>query len=342
MTNLDVIQLQNQIIAHPTKIADLLENMGFEHIKDNDTYYSFQNLNGDNPKAVVIYKSNLKYINFSHGSEGNIFTLVMETKHYSFPEALRYVANVLHLYVTQIHVKLPFGGFYRELISDMSDDNTDLAEYSESKLPDAQSLSWKFLKDGVSLQVQQKLGVRYSQDDDAVLIPIYDINHRLVGCKGRNNNPDVDMNHRWFMYLPYRKSNIVYGLDVNYSSIIKHQKGFIFEAEKSVMQGLSMEFELGMAIGGHNFSRQQVTLIQALNINELIVAFDQGLKEEEIIYEAKKLLVRTKCFSNRVFYIYDREGKYMPKDSKFSPTDQGKKIFMQLIKNCIYEVNENG
>ena len=342
MINLDVVQLQNQIIAHPTKIADLLEKMGFERIKDNGTYYSFQNLNGDNPKAVVIYKSNLKYINFSHGSEGNIFTLVMETKGYSFPETLKYVADVLGLYVTNIHVKLPFGGFYKDLVSDMSNELFDLSTYPESKLPDAKSLSWKFLQDGVSLQVQKKLGVRYSHDENAILIPVYDMDHKLVGCKARSNDPDVDMAHRWFMYLPYRKSGVVYGLDVNYTSIIKHQMGVIFEAEKSVMQGLSFEFNLGMAIGGHNFSKQQVTLIQALNVNELIVAFDQGLREEEIIYEAKKLLITTKHFSNRVFYIYDREGKYMPKDSKFSPSDQGKKIFIELLKNCKYEVKSDG
>lgn len=339
---MDVVELQNQIIAHPTKIADLLEVMGFEHIKDNDTYYSFQNLNGDNPKAVVIYKSNLKYINFSHGSQGNLFTLVMETKHYSFPESLKFVASKLNLYVSNVHVKLPFGGFYKDLCVDTLDTVCKLSTYSEKKLPDAKSLSWKFLKDGVSLQVQQQLGIRYSHDDNAVLIPIYDIDHELVGCKARNNDPDVDMAHRWFMYMPYKKSGVVYGLDVNYKSIITHQRGVIFEAEKSVMQGLSFDFHLGMAIGGHNLSKQQVLLIQSLNINEIIVAFDQGLNEEEVKYETKKLLITTKHFSNKVYYIYDREGKYMPKDSKFSPSDQGKEVFINLLKNCKYEVTKDG
>ena len=335
---MDVAVLQNKIVERPEYIEQLLDSMGFEHIQDKGEYYSCQNIGGDNPSAIAIYKDNLHYENFSHGSSGNLLTLVMETKRCSFPESIKYTAKVLGIKGQNIQIVLPFGGFYKDIIKSESDNILDMKHYSEVDLPPADSLSYKFLKDGVSLQTQVKMGIRYSHEDDAVLIPIYDVNHELVGCKGRNNDPNVSIDKRWFMYIPYKKSNIVYGLDVNCASIFQKQIAIVFEAEKSVMQAISFEMNLGLAIGGHNFSKSQVKQLKMLNTKEIIVAFDQDLEEEEIIYECKKLKIDTECYSNKVSYIYDREGRYLPKGSKMSPSDKGRDVFIELLNNCKYEV----
>ena len=334
---MDVVELQNQIIARPEYIADLFEEMGFKNIRDKGEYYSFQNIQGDNPNAIAIYKDSLHYENFSHGSRGNLFTLVMETNKCSFPQAIDYVAQKLGLQKVA-KIVLPFNGFYKKITKNGENEVACMPHYSEKELPSADSLSYKFLQDGVSLQVQRKLGVRYSHSDDAVLIPIYDINHSLVGCKARNNASDVDMAHRWFMYIPYAKSNIVYGLDVNYTNIIKKEAAIIFEAEKSVMQSMSFNLNIGLGIGGHCLSPTQAKYIKMLNTKELIVAFDQDLSEEEVRYEATKLKIRNDRFSNRVFYLYDRKGEYLPRGSKMSPSDPGRQCLKQLLQNCKYEV----
>lgn len=335
---MDVVKLQEKIVSRPEHIEQLLETMGFEHIQDKGEYYSCQNIGGDNPHAIAIYKDNLHYENFSHGSRGSLLTLVMETKECSFPESIKWVAQELGIKEQYIKVTLPFGGFYRDIIKSDSDDVIEMNHYSETELPTADSLSYKFLKDGVSLQVQNQLGIRYSHKDDAVLIPIYDAHHQLVGCKGRNNDPNIDSNKRWFMYIPYKKSNIVYGLDVNYVSICNKHRAYIFEAEKSVMQCLSFDFHLGVAIGGHSLSKAQIKQLKTLHTKELVVAFDQDLEEEEIIYECKKLKIENETYANKVFYIYDRTGEYLPKGSKMSPSDRGRNVFIELLKNCKYEV----
>lgn len=335
-----VLELQNKIIAHPEYIEELFEATGFENIRDRGEYYSMQNIGGDNPSAIAIYKDNLHYENFSHGSRGDIFTLIMETKGCSFPDSIEYVQRTLGIKEERIKIVLPFQGFYKNVLKNTSDNVEDMPHFSESNLPPPDSLSQKFLQDGISLQVQSQLGVRYSHEDDAILIPIYDISHNLVGCKGRNNDPNADPSKRWFMYIPYKKSNIVYGLDINYSNIIDHSVAVIFEAEKSVMQCLSFDCRLGLGIGGHSFSKTQINYIKMLNADKIIVAFDEGLAEGEIAYEAKKLLVQTERFTNKVYYIYDREHKYLPKGSKMSPSDQGKDIFLKLLKHCKYEVKE--
>lgn len=337
---MDVVALRDKIIARPEYIAELFESMGFEHIRDKGEYYSFQNIGGDNTNAIAIYKSNLHYENFSHGSQGTLFTLVMETRDCTFPESVKFVAKKLNIQGCDSvkHVVLPFGGFYKNIMRDSSDVVLDMPYYSESQLPPADSLSYKFFCDGVSYQVQKKLGVRYSHEDDAILIPIYNAEHQLVGCKARNNDPNVDMMHRWYMYIPYKKSNVVYGLDENYWHIESHSRAFIFEAEKSVMQSMSFDMKCGLGIGGHNISPAQTKYIKMLSTKKVTVAFDQDLDEEEVRYEASKLKIQDERYQNKVTYIYDRKGEYLPKGSKMSPSDLGKECFVNLLKYCQHEV----
>lgn len=332
---MDVITIQNELLAHPDKVRQLIEALGFEGIIERDNRFTFKNIGGDNPSGISVYKDTLKYCNFSHGGNGNIFTLVMETKHCTFPESLKYIVKTLHLKLTNVKITLPFGGFYKGL-SKPTTGIEEMKHYSEKDLPDAHSLSLKFLKDRILLCVQEKMGVRYDHEQNAILIPIYDPAHNLVGCKARSNDPNVDMGHRWWAHLPYQKTNILYGLDANYTSIIQHDQCFVFEAEKSVMQAMSFDLNTGLAIAGHNFSQTQIKYLRALNVNEIVVSFDQDLDEDEVRYEASKILSTHR--NTRVFYLYDRKGKYLPKGSKASPTDFGQDVFLDVYKNCKYEV----
>ena len=101
---MDVVELQNKIVSRPEYIEQLLDTMGFENIQDKGEYYSCQNIGGDNPHAIAIYKDNLHYENFSHGSRGNLLTLVMETKGCSFPESIEYTAKTLGIKSQNIRV----------------------------------------------------------------------------------------------------------------------------------------------------------------------------------------------------------------------------------------------
>ena len=154
---MDFKELQNTIVSRPEYIEQLLDTMGFENIQDKGEYYSCQNIGGDNPHAIAIYKDNLHYENFSHGSRGNLLTLVMETKGCSFPESIEYTAKTLGIKSQNIRVVLPFGGFYKDIIRSESDSILDMKHYAERDLPPADALSYKFLKDGVSLEIQQQV-----------------------------------------------------------------------------------------------------------------------------------------------------------------------------------------
>ena len=69
--------------------------------------------------------------------------------------------------------------------------------------------------------------------------------------------------------------------------------------------------------------------------NKIIVAFDEGLDEEDVIRCAEKLKSNNPLIQNKVGYVWDDTHTYIPKDSKLNAADMGKDIFKKLIKEKV-------
>lgn len=338
---MNVQTLNDKLINNAELIRKVLNKLELNNIQEveHQGLFKFPRPEGDNASGVLLYINSLKVIGLTDSSySGNIYTLVMKIKKCNFPEALEKIGRWIGIKNETYKIHRPFSGFYMNILRDKNEPETYLKTYSESILPSPFNLSKSFLDDGIKLDVQQKLGMRYSIEDDSILIPIYTLDHKLVGVKGRNNDKDCDFNHRWYAWLPYAKTCVVYGLDVNYESIIKKRTLVIFESEKSVGQTISMGFNCGCAIAGHNISDAQTRIIKSLMVDNIIVAFDEGLSEEEIIHECKKLKSDSPIYTNKVSYVYDRNHKYLLEGSKDSPSDKGRDVLNNLLKECLYEI----
>ena len=336
----NALSLQNKLMSNPEYIGQILEALHFDNIKERDKYYQFPRRGGDNLSGCALYKDTLRYMNFTRGHNGNIFTLVMDEKGFSFPQAVQWIAKITGIKGVDLpEIKLPFGGFYKKLYRHNEDFSIDARQYDEDVLPPPTSLSKRFVDDGIPLITQEKWGVRYSHEDDAVLIPIYGYDGSLVGCKARNNDPNCPMDKRWWAYLSYSKTQFLYGWCENYRYIQQKQTVILVEAEKSVMVLDGWDCRLGLAIGGHSFSRTQVRYIKSLMPKRIIIAFDQGLPEEEVIYETKKLMYKNSLIDCKVGYIFDEKGDVLSSNRKDAPVDLGKQQFMKLMKGYVRWLN---
>lgn len=333
---INLLQLQNEIMQNSEHIIEILEALNFDNIKEHSKYISFPNRDGDNPSGCVIYKDTLKYINWTRNINGNIFTLVMQEKKCNFSKALQWVIKTTGVKPKKMRdISYPFHGFYRKLLCDKEIDEAEEYIYKEEELPSPNAISKKFLDDGIPLITQEKWGVRYSHEDDAILIPIHNYVGELVGCKARNNDPNCTIDKRWWAYLEYRKTRYIYGWYENYQTIQKKEMAIIVEAEKSVMVLDGWNCHLGLAVGGHNISKTQTRYIKSLMAKKIIVAFDQGLSEEEIAAEARKLIPKHHFVDTKIGYIFDKDGKYLKDGSKDAPVDLGVDIFRKLMKECV-------
>ena len=79
----------------------------------------------------------------------------------------------------------------------------------------------------------------------------------------------------------------------------------------------------------------QAKHIKSLMTNKIILAYDEGLDEDQIRLQAEKLILNNAVFKNKVGYVFDKDNEILPKGSKASPSDLGKGAFTELIKNYV-------
>lgn len=314
----------NTIENNPELIEVILEALGHVDVRDRGRYYQCSNLDGDNHTAISILKERLLYNNYTRGRKGNIFTLVMDEKDVGFGSALRFIAQTIGYDDSKSRVHYPFSGFYRGLVGGSDDIEHNISVYDESKLPEAGALSEMWFKDGVDYLTQERFGITIDFKSNRIVIPEHNTDGELIGAKGRYNG-ECDPSERWSMYLPYPKSLVLYGWHQNYTSIMKKQIVFLVEAEKSVCQAASWGFNLLLATGGHDISLTQAKNIQSLGV-DVVIAYDEGISTEEIKEQARKVILDSKYWSNRVGYI-DMTGL----KSKVSPTDSGYRAFKNIV-----------
>lgn len=331
---MDVYSLKQHIIKTDGAIELILENLGFCKIRNLNKEIRCARDEGRNPTSIKINKDTLGTICFSTNTKGDIITLAQEKLGTSFHETLSIISKIVNFNEVDFKIQLPFGGYYKkigvnkELDSKIKTYNIDILN-QYSNIPNIM-----FFKDGISPQVQINYGVGYDSLSGRITVPWYSLDMELCGVMGRLNKQELEEYEiKWFPLIAFEKSKTLFGYSQNYINIQKKDCLIVSESEKSPMQLSSMGMDIGLSLGGSYMSEIQANHIKSLFVTRNIVALDEGLPEEHSIEIAKKLKFNN-FFQNHVGYIYDRENKYMKKDSKVSPTDQGRDVFQKLLKEC--------
>ena len=304
--------------------------------KQNELRFSRED--GHNPTAMRLKLDTLKFDGFSINEHGNLYSLVMKTKKLSFPKALRYVAETLGLEKSQFSQKIryPFGGFYKGLMKEIQEPEYSMTTYDESILDEyANKFNLMFFKDGINFQTQKHFNVGFDLESLRITVPEYTLDGKLCGIMGRLNDSRCSKDERWLPIIPCSRSLTLYGYHHNYESIQQKNIVVVGESEKFVQQLHSMGSYVGLATCGCDVSDIQAKHRKALMTTNIILAYYEGLEEEQIRLQAQKLLLDNAVFHNHVGYVFDRENLILPKGSKASPSDLGKGAFTELIKNYV-------
>lgn len=335
---MNVIRLNEYLSGNVDAIDEILNSLGCENIKLNIAKMEFRCSRdyGKNPSAVRVNINTLGFKCFSTGEQGSIYNFIMNKMGISFPEALRWVSRVLNLNKDEFagQTIIPFGGFYKKLIRADIEPELSMKTYDESILQEFGQISnLAFLNDGIDIQTQEFFKLGYDQDTDRITIPQWDVNGNLVGVMGRSNDPDIPYEYRWMPVIPCSRSYTLFGYHQNYAAIQQQQVCIITESEKGVMQMRSMGYNFGVATCTRTISSVQERYLKALRVDKLILAYDQGLSEDDLRAEAVKLKNTNKIYSSDIGYIYDRNGDILKAGLKQSPTDLGRKAFNELVNN---------
>lgn len=138
-----------------------------------------------------------------------------------------------------------------------------------------------------------------------------------------------------FKYVPllrFKKHHSLYGIFEN-QKYIENNRVYIGESEKFVLQLHTMNIRNALALGGNSIDNYRLSLLEKLNVKEIVFCFDEGL---EVDIQKRALKITKKYFGDKVKIgvMYDKHNKYLPKGSKCSPTDLGKETWGNMLK-CI-------
>ena len=336
---MNVMRVNEALSADEDIVREILEELGFTQLTFDacKRTFRFAREEGRNPTSMVLNLDTLSFHCFSTGNKGNLYTLIMQRKDMNFPNALKWAADYAGLDKEEydIDIQLPFGGFFQGLVKEISEPEFSMKTYDESKLDEYKGFyNTMFLKDGISFESQEKFDIGYDALSNRVTIPIYSLDNKLIGIMGRYNGK-CEKEERWLPIIPCSRSLTIYGFNENYQSIEEKGMAIIGESEKFVMQADSFGCHIALATSGCHISDTQAKHIKSMFLPKIILAYDEGLSEEDIIAEAEKLKMDNQIYKNQVGYIYDREHKYLPEGSKASPSDLGKEVFSKLVKECV-------
>jgi DNA primase len=333
---MNVVRLNEYLSGNADAIEEILMSLGCTNIKLNVLRNEFRCSRdyGKNPSAVRVDIESLRFQCFSTGEQGSIYNFIMSKRNINFPESLRWVVKILKLNKEQFtgQTIIPFGGFYKHLIRSTAEPELAMKTYDDNLL-DRYGLvtNLAFLKDGIDLKTQEHFHLGYDHDTDRITIPQWDVNGNLVGIMGRSNDPNIPYEYRWMPIIPCSRSYTLFGYHQNYAAIQQQQMCIITESEKGPMQLRTMGYNFGLATCTRTISSVQERYLKALRVKKLIIAYDEGISEDELRAEAVKLQITNKIYASEVGYIYDRDGDILQKGSKSSPTDLGKETFGILV-----------
>ena len=333
------MRVNEALSADENIVREILEELEFTQLTFDacKRTFRFAREEGRNPTSMVLNLDTLSFHCFSTNSKGNLYTLIMQRKDMNFPNALKWAADYAGLDKEEydIDIQLPFGGFFQGLVKEISEPEFSMKTYDESELDEYKGFyNTMFLKDGISFESQEKFDIGYDALSNRVTIPIYSLDNKLIGIMGRYNGK-CEKEERWLPIIPCSRSLTIYGFNENYQSIEEKGMAIIGESEKFVMQADSFGCHIALATSGCHISDTQAKHIKSMFLPKIILAYDEGLSEEDIIAEAEKLKMDNQIYKNQVGYIYDREHKYLPEGSKASPSDLGKEVFSKLVKECV-------
>ena len=265
-----------------------------------------------NPSFFVSPAKNI-FKCFSSNKGGSVVTFLMEHEHYTYPEALRFLARKYGIEIEEkeqspeekekmderealFQVNTMAQKFFSNQLLETDEGksvglsyfknreyNNDIIDkfglgYSPGKWD---ALTEHLLAEGYKLEYLVKTGVTIEKDDKKrydrfrarVIFPIYNLSGRVVGFGGRIltkeenkpkyvNSPESEI---------YNKSNVLYGLNLAKSEIIRQDKCYLVEGYTDVISMYKAGFENVVSSSGTALTPDQIRLIKRFTKNITIL-----------------------------------------------------------------------
>lgn len=196
--------------------------------------------------------------------------------------------------------------------------------------------SW--LDEGITKEAMERFSIGYYPYLNAITIPNFDHDGKLIGIRGRFLNQDSIAKYMPIKYkneiLSHPTGKFLYGYYENKNIIKRKGIAILFEGEKSVlkMESLYPGNNIALSTSGKRVTLDHLNALLKLNIREVILAYDKDYTNREerqkTLAEYEKIVSILSAYFD-VSIIIDTESLLGYKDS---PIDKTKDIFEELLR----------
>lgn len=336
MTAIELIEY----IKDNNLINVVLESLGCHDLKSYSTELRCGLSGHKNKTSVSIKKDSFKVKIFSSEGDiirGNLFTLIMNIKNISFPDANKYLHKLFGIKYKynkkkkkEVNKQDPLEIFKKIKRKRNIVNTKDIEIYDSTIIEEYEPvLYYDWIKeDGITEFTRKRFNIGYSHKHKRIVIPVRywsGEENDYVGIIGRTvvKNYELFDIPKYYPLKNYMKSLNLYGLQENYRTIQEQNEVCVFEGEKAVLKRYSRLDGMGVAVGSHNLSDEQVKILIGLNVN-ITIAYDKDIPLKHIRSECEKFYGL-----RNIYYIYDKHNLLGEKDS---PADLPNKLFNYLFK----------
>ena len=331
-------EIKERLIENPEKLVELLEDFGFEHINHRNTEIRFARSDSGGANISIRLKNNPYCVVFdwSRGVTTDIISYIIQEKSVDFRDVLQATKKILGLgndWRPQQKRSL-FGGIYNNIACQKRE--IQLKTYDDNVLDQYEKCgNLRFLRDGISLDAQKFWDVRFSVEDNRIIIPIRNEYSDLVGAKGRLNGDADEENPKYLYTIPVAMSQLLYGYSENYQYLYGNDV-ILVESEKSVMQAWDFGVRNIVALGSHSLSEKQTKLLLQLQPKKIVIAMDEGLEFEHTKRNADMIKNFGGMLAPEILY-WDAD-QDLDVGAKCSPTDMGKDKFEEIMEEQLVKI----
>lgn len=331
-------KIKEQLIEQPEKLVELLESFGFEHINHRGNEIRFARSFDGGSNISIRLKNNpfCCVSDWSRGVSTDIISYIIQEKSINFREVLQAAKTILHLsddWRPQQKRTL-FGGIYEGL--SCHNKEIKLKTYDESVLDKYEQIgNLRFLRDGISLDAQKFFDIRFSVEDNAIILPLHNEVGDLIGAKARINGDPQEGESKYYYPIATQVSQTLYGYSKNYEYLYGNDV-IVVESEKSVAQGYTFDVRNIVAVGSSAVSEKQSKMLLQLQPKRIILAFDEGLAFEQIQRNADMIKSCCSMFETEIWYW--NADLDLDVGEKCSPTDMGLAKFKEIMEEQLVRI----
>ena len=326
-----MITLKKIMYENPLIIENLFLKYNIEYnLNDSEIKlereFRFNLKNGHNISTCRLrINPALSYSNFKTGDRGDIFDLLKSVTKKSTKDL------ITDVYYEITHNKDKIS--YESNNSERQNTSLELIDYGTEILNCYPSvISDLFLEDGIDALTQAFFDIRYFPQKNRILIPIF-LNDKLVGINGRINEKYPAKTYpKYYTVLPYPKTKVLYGVDINKEHIINKNSVILVESEKSVMKAFQLGIRNVLAIGNSILFPDQLKILQDIGVENILLCLDKGLEDSYILKNVNNL---KKYIKNEKIYKYDanKSSVLLDKECIFDKILDETLLYKELKKN---------